>query len=99
MAATRRPAVEVSKEMMDMSKAKRMKLAIDRSRKMAAKEDTTGNITMETPRHSQPPYQDKKISQEVLYPIHFLSLFILSPSTLLTLPSSPARTHMYMYML
>ena len=97
MAATRRPAAEVDKETMDMSKAKRMKLAIDRSRKMAAKEDTTGNITMETPRHSQPPYQDKKKSQEVRYPLHFLFLSLLSPSTLLTFPSSPAKGRTYMY--
>lgn len=46
-------------------KTKKMSLNIDKSKKAVQKKDATGNITMETPRHSQPPFQPKQKSPEV----------------------------------
>ena len=46
-------------------KTKKMSLTIDKSKKAVQKKDATGNITMETPRHSQPPFQPKQKSPEV----------------------------------
>lgn len=46
-------------------KTKKMSLTIDKSKKAVQKKDSTGNITMETPRHSQPPFQPKQKSPEV----------------------------------
>ena len=46
-------------------KTKKMLLTIDKSKKAVQKKDATGNITMETPRHSQPPFQPKQKSPEV----------------------------------
>ena len=50
-----------------MGGCKKMSLTIDKSKKAFIKKDITGNITMETPRHSQPPFQAKKRSPEVIY--------------------------------
>lgn len=46
-------------------KSKKLLLTIDKSKKQVHKKDSTGNITMETPRHSQPPFQPKQKSPEV----------------------------------
>ena len=48
-----------------MTKAKKIKLSIDKLKRGNGKKDTTGNITMETPRHSQPPFQAARQSPEV----------------------------------
>ena len=50
-----------------MGGCKKMSLTIDKSKKAVNKKDSTGNITMETPRLSQPPFQAKKRSPEVIY--------------------------------
>jgi hypothetical protein len=61
--------VEGSKERVERSgvkmKTKKMSLTIDKSKKNVQKKDSTGNITLETPRHSQPPFQPKQKSPEV----------------------------------
>ena len=66
---TARTTVEGAKEREEKStvkmKTKKMSLAIDKSKRVATKKDSTGNITMETPRHSQPPFQAKRKSPEV----------------------------------
>ena len=58
-------SVKVRKEEKPRAKTKNMVLTVDKTKKVANKKDTTGNITMETPRHSQPPFQTKKKSPEV----------------------------------
>ena len=47
-------------------------LTIDKSKEGANKKDTTGNITMETPRHSQPPFQASRKSTQVIGNIVFM---------------------------
>lgn len=58
--------VESAKEREEKSRiinSKKMSLA--KSKKEVHKKDSTGNITMETPHHSQPPFQPKQKSPEV----------------------------------